>query len=112
MNGPLKDYSKSLAEEKKMAVYDEPNPASSNGSVEADAAATAAAAAVTSVADSDSCRSDDDDELEELEVEDCEAAAVTPAYVKYEHFKTACLDPAVFDLLDTDEESTSAVAHG
>ncbi len=106
MNGPLKDYSKTLAEEQKMAAYDDPangpNPADGNGAPGADVAAVA----VDSVADSDSCASDDDDELEDSE------AATAPKHVLYKHFQAACLDPAVFELndsSDTDEESASAV---
>ena len=117
MNGPLKDYSKALAEEKKMAVYDDPangNAANGNGAPGVDNEADAAA--VASVNGFDSCGSDDDDddsEFEDLEV----AAAVLPAHVQYQNFQTACLDPSVFilhDNSDTDsvneEESASAVA--
>ena len=118
MNGPLKDYSKALAEEKKMAVYDDPangNAANGNGAPGVDDEADAAA--VASVNGFDSCGSDDDDdddsEFEDLEV----AAAVLPAHVKYQNFQTACLDPSVFVLHDNsdtdsvnDEESASAAA--
>ena len=118
MNGPLKDYSKALAEEKKMAVYDDPangNAANGNGAPGVDNEADAAA--VASVNGFDSCGSDDDDD-DDSEFEDLEmAAAVLPAHVKYQNFQTACLDPSVFVLNDNsdtdsvnDEESASAAA--
>ena len=118
MNGPLKDYSKALAEEKKMAVYDDPangNAANGNGAPGVDNEADAAA--VASVNGFDSCGSDDDDDDDDSELEDLDVAAVLPAHVKYQNFQTACLDPSVFVLHDNsdtdsvnDEESASAAA--